>query len=134
MTKLEKWVLAEMLEKLPEWEGTTIYISDIGYKLFETEDIDGSYTYSTYRAIEWIKEMDWDDFNDVVNEYEGSWSVFANPIEEPEKFQVQIIITVADSLSNSSRFVSEHWDDVITLTPEVISTINAEWTEVLENE
>ena len=60
MNKLKQWLIEEIETHLNDYEDTEIYACDVAYKIFESENANGSYTCSTYEAKEWIKQY-WDD-------------------------------------------------------------------------
>ena len=132
MNDLEKWVMNEMIDKMEDMDGLECYLCDLAFELFEAENINGSYDCSSYRAKAWISEY-FSELGDVVNEYQSAMgeptiNVFANP----EAFQVQIVIFIADRLITTSQFIAEHWDsDEITLDKEIIDVITTEWKSAL---
>ena len=131
MNRLENWVMQEMVWHLKEMEGQTVYGCDLGFQLFEKENCDGSYTCNAYSAGEWIREY-WHDLGGVVEEYEFNYGELpVNPFDNPEVFQVQIILDMASSLAAESDYIKECWNDEIELTEDIIEKIVAEWSECL---
>lgn len=109
--------------ELSNLEGLETYACDLAYEVTQSINYDCSVTYSTYKAIEWIKEH-FHELGDVVDSYE--WSTgdsICNPFHEPEKFQVIIYIHVVDRLLASCGLIDENWNDYITLTKENINTL-----------
>lgn len=103
MTKLEKWVLSEMMDKLEDWENREVCLSELAWNLFENENCNGSYWCSYYAAKEWVKEY-FDDLGEVV----------------------------ADRLLGESQYIQDNWDESVILTEEVIKRIKDEWQEAME--
>lgn len=127
MNELEKWVMNEMVEHLEEMEGQVVYGCDLSFKLFESENIDGSFTCSAHKSRKWIKEY-WDYLGEVIEEYEFSYGeVPINPLVNEEAFQLQIIIFLASRLVVESTLVEVNWDEEIELTEETIEQIVSEW-------
>ena len=132
MNDLEKWVMNEMIDKMEYMEGLECYLCDLAFVLFEAENINGSYDCSSYRARAWISEY-FSELGDVVEEFqsdagEPTINVFANP----EAFQVQMVIFIADRLITTSQFISENWNsDEITLNKEIIDVVITEWKSAL---
>lgn len=116
-------IKAFAIYELLQLENTEVYACDLAYEITQSINCDCSVTYSTYAAIEWIKEH-FDELGDVVDSYE--WSTgnsICNPFHEPEKFQVIIYIHVIVGLLASCEFIDENWNDVITLTKENIEIL-----------
>lgn len=131
MNNLQKWVLQEMVEHLKEMEGQTVYECDLAFQLFESENVNGSYTCDAYKARKWIKD-NWFDLCEVVEEYEYEFGEYPdNCWINPERFQVQIILFMASSLVTESDYIEEHWNEEIELTSDIIQTIVSEWSECL---
>lgn len=130
MTTLKNWMIGEMEMELSNMIGNTTYGCDLGYGIFETANVDGSYTYSTHKAKEWIREY-FDELGDVVEEIQfnlGENSV-ANCFNEPEKFMVQIMLESSSSLIAQCKTVEENWNNEIELTEETIKQIIEELRE-----
>ena len=131
MNNLQKWIIGEMIEHLQEMEGQVVYGCDLAFKLFENENVTGSYTCNAYKSRQWIKEY-WDELGEVVEDYEFNYGELpTNPFKNSEVFQMQIILHMASSLITESNYISENWDNNIELTADVIKTIVSEWTECL---
>lgn len=111
--------VAEMIiDELDYQKGNNIDLTEgLAFALFEEYNRSGSYTYSTYKAREWlcenafdIADMQDDGCYDGIIEFE---QFFANP----EGLQVQIIITVADELLSQidfdefTEYLNEEYDD-----------------------
>ena len=131
MNSLEKWVMQEMMWHLEDLEGQVVYGCDLAFKLFENENVTGSYTCNAYEAGKWLKEY-WDYLGEIVKDYEFNYGELpANPFNNSEIFQVQIILHVASSLVAKSDYIEEHWNEEIELKSEVIKKIVSEWSECL---
>lgn len=131
---MKRDILNDLIDKLYDYEGGCYYACDLAYTLFECYNIDGSVTYSTYNAKEWIKKH-FDELGEVVEEIKfnlGSEFV-PNIFEEPEKFMVVIYLEVASSLLSQCKFIDDNWNNEIELTNENIEKIKKE-LEMLENE
>ena len=127
MTRLEKWVLQEMMEHLEDLEGQEVYGCDLAFTLFESENNAGSYTCNAYEAGRWIKEY-WDELGEVVEDYEFNYGELpVNPFISTEAFQVQIILFLASRLVGESTFIEVNWNEEIELTEEAIEQIISEW-------
>lgn len=127
---LKNYMFKEMEKALYEYEDTEHYACDLGYTLFEGANIDGSYTYSTYEAKEWIKEH-WEDIGEVVEEITfgmGAESI-PNVFERPEAFMVVIMLELSSYMIGKCPFIEKNWNNQITLTNKNIKRIIKELQE-----
>lgn len=111
-------------DKLSDYEGTTCYACDLGYKLFETENYNGSYTCNSYEAKEWIKE-NFEYLGEIVEKIKsqlGAESI-PNVFDNPETFQLVIFLEVSSYLIGQCEFINDNWDDEIELTEDNIKII-----------
>jgi hypothetical protein len=84
----------------------------------------GSYTCDAQEAKEFIKDY-FEDIGEVVESIEfnlGKGSV-CNCFNEPEKFQVQIMLEMSNALCAQCPFIDENWNNSIELTEENIKLI-----------
>ena len=128
--KLKNYMLKEMKDKLYDYENLEEYSCDLGYKLFEYANCDGTYTYSTYEAKEWIKEY-WDDIGDVVEEIKfqmGSDNI-PNVFDRPERFMVVIMLELSSYMLGNCPFIEANWNNEIILSKENIEIIIRELQE-----
>ena len=134
LNDLEKDVLSRMIDNLDDLEGRDGYVSDLAFTLFEAENINGSMTYSTYKAEQWIAEH-FHDLADVVEDMAADWDITPNPFSNPEKFMVQVVIYLAEQLVYESAYLRRGRDeeeiDALTYDEETIALIRREWEEVL---
>ena len=127
MNRLEKWVLQEMMEHLEDLEGQVVYGCDLAFKMFENENVNGSYTCNAYEAGKWVKEY-WEELGEIVEDYEFEYGELpTNPFVNREVFQLQIIIFLASRLVGESTFIEVNWNEEIELTEEAIEQIISEW-------
>lgn len=124
MNELKQWLIEEIKEHLYDYEDCEVYACDLAYTIFEGENIDGSYTCNTYQAKEWIKKY-WDDIGEIIEEIKfqlGSESI-PNVFDEPEKFQVVIVLEGANFILSQSEYINDNWNNKITLTNKTIKKI-----------
>lgn len=111
--------VAEMIiDELDYQKGENINLTeDLAYTLFDEYNCNGSYTYSTYKAREWLCENAFD----IADMQDSGWysgiiefeTFFANP----EDLQVQIIVVIADELLSQidfdefAKYLNEEYDD-----------------------
>lgn len=134
LNDLEKDVLERMIDALDDLEGRDGYVSELAFTLFEAENINGSMTYSTYKAEQWIAEH-LHDLADVVEDMAADWDITPNPFSNPEKFMVQVVLYLAEQLVYESAYLRRGRDeeeiDALTYDEETIALIRREWEEVL---
>lgn len=134
LNALERDVLERMIDALDDMEGRDGYVSDLVFTLFEAENIDGSMTYSTYKAEQWIAEH-FHDLADVVENMAADWDITPNPFSNPEKFMVQVVLYLAEQLVYKSDYLLRGRDeeeiDAITYDAETIALIRREWEEAI---
>lgn len=109
-------------EKLEEMEGVTCYACDLAYTLAESDNINGTMTYSTKTAIDYIREW-WYDCADFSDYEEMNFGKRSSPFVNPESFIVRMVIEGINSILSQCPIIDEKWNDEIELTPEVIEAI-----------
>lgn len=119
-----------IIDNLPNYEDEEVYMCDLAYKLTESINIDGSATYSTYEAKEYIKA--WFDEAGEVYEYQKAnyGECLHNPFENPEAFHVCMIIEGVRVLLAQCETVDNGWNDEVELTAENIHAILEELKQV----
>lgn len=129
MNKLERFVLSELIDSLPDFKGVRVYSpSNLVHVLLE-----GGYNYpkSIKEVRAWINEY-FMYLGDVVLEYEIEFGCYpyGNIFLAPERFQSNIIFYLAPKLAKLSEYVANHKDG-FTITDEAINTIINEWQEAM---
>ena len=109
-------------EHLDELEGVSVYACDLAYTLAESDNINGTMTYSTKAAIDYIREW-WYDCADYSDYEEMNFGKRSNPFANPEAFMVRMVIEGINSILSQCEMIDENWNDEIELTPEVIEAI-----------
>lgn len=134
LNDLEKDVLSRMIDNLDDLEGRDGYVSELAFTLFEAENINGSMTFSAYKAEQWIAAH-FHDLADVVGDMVADWGITPNPFINPEKFMVQVVLYLAEQLVYTSDYLRRGRDeeeiDAITYDAETVALIRREWEEAL---
>ena len=134
LNDLEKDVLSRMIDNLDDLEGRDGYVSELAFTLFEYANIDGTMTYSTYKAEQWIAAH-FHDLADMVEDMAADWDITPNPFSNPEKFMVQVVLYLAEQLVYKSDYLLRGRDeeeiDAITYDAETVALIRREWAEAL---
>lgn len=131
--KIKNEVIEKLIEELENYKDVEVYACDLAYTLLEEYNIDGTITYSTYDAKEWIKN-NFNDLGEIVEEIQANGLEVPNVFDRPEAFMVTIYLEVASYLMAQCKFIDEHWDDTIILNDVNISTITKQLKEQKDNE
>lgn len=129
MATIKEFVADVLMNKLDEYEGTSSYGADLAYHLLEQYNVDGSYTYSTYEAKQWVASC-FDELGDIVNEMSEEGIPPCNVFDNPEGFQVCIMLYVAGELLGQCDAVNEFWNEEQELTEEIVAKIKKELNEI----
>lgn len=124
MDTLKNFVIDAMIDELNEMEGREVYGADLGYEIFNVSSCNGSYTCDAQESIDWIGKY-FSEIGKVVESIEfnlGKGSV-CDCFNEPEKFQVQIMLEMSGYLCGQCEFVNNNWNNEIELTEENIKLI-----------
>ena len=124
MLGIELFVKEEIEIRLKDLVGNNVYLEDLGYRLFEYENCNGTYSYNRYDSIQWIKDY-FEELDEIVEEYEIEFGdSVPNPFGEPEKFQIVIILYIANRLTSNAIYNTNlDIDSEIELTNDIINTI-----------
>ena len=132
-TNLEKWVLSEMATHIRYWEGEEreVCLGDLAFELFDNENATGSYDCSSYRATQWAAEY-FEELCEVVEDMKNEWDSVATPFDDPEGFQVQVVLFLANRLMWESSTLQEAdgAEIEVTLTDELLERIAHDWETV----
>lgn len=112
--------------ELPEHEGRSFYMCDLGSYITEEINVNGSATFNRNKAKEYLKE--WNDEAGDYWQYEKDnfGENFHNPFDNPEAYMVCMIIEGVRSLLSQCKVIDENWNDDIELTEEIITGILTE--------
>lgn len=125
METIKDFVIDVLKDKLDEYEDTYQYGSELVYDLLQQYNVDGSYTYNTCEAKQWVQEH-FDELGEIVKEMTEEGLPPCNVFENPEAFQVQIMLFVASDLLGQCETVTEAWNDEIILDKDIIDRIKKE--------
>ena len=135
MNKLERFVLNEMIDSLPDFKGVRVCSpSNLALVLLESEYRYDKYRKSANEVRAWINEY-FLYLGDVVDDYYNEYRCYpyGNIFLAPERFLYNIIFYLAPKLAQLSEYVTNH-SDGFTITDEAINIITEEWKEVMNNE
>ena len=124
-----KTFTAELIEtiisRLNDYKGTTNYMCDLSSILFESENVNGSVLYNTYKTKEFIKE-NFDLFGDLVEYVKDNIGYTLNPLLEPEKAHVWLLLEASQSILSKLPTIDKYWNDKKELTPKLIKQLTKE--------
>ena len=112
-----------IIDHIEDWEGETKYACDLGGYLTEGPNVDGSLTYSTYMAKEYIREW-WYEAGEYW-EYEKNnfGENLHNPFDNPEAYMVCMVIEGVNAILSRCQYIEDNWNDEITLNEDTIKMI-----------
>ena len=116
---------SKIIERLNDYKGTETYLCDLSGLLFESENVDGSVFYNTYKTKEFIKE-NFDLFGQLVEYVKDDMGITLNPFNEPEKVHVWLLLEASQSLLSQCKTVDKFWNDEKEIDDELISSITEE--------
>lgn len=123
----------QILDNIDEFEGDSKYGCDLGYELTQGMNCDGTFTYSTKEAMEYLQDWWWDA--EQYSEYEDfNFGERTNPFKNVEAFLVRMVVEGVNGLMGKLPIIEEHWNDKLELTPENIETIKEQLDELSDEE
>jgi len=126
---IKEFVADVLMDKLDEYEGTSSYGCDLAYHLLQQYNADGSYTYSTYEAKQWVQEH-FDELDEIVEAMEDEGLPPVNVFKDTEGFMVCVMIYVAGELLGQCDTVTAFWNEEFILEADVIEKIKKELNEI----
>lgn len=122
-----------ILDHIDEFAGQSHYGCDFAYTLAEGPNIDGTLTYSTHNAIEYLREW-WYECGEYWDyEKDNFGENIHNPFDNPEAYMVCMVIEGVAAILANEPHIEESWNDKLELTKEVIEDIK-EYVEEFDGE
>lgn len=115
----------ELIEKLKYYQDCEVYASDLGYYLFQSENVDGSVLYSTYYTKEFIKQH-FDLFGWLVDYVKENFCMDLNPFTTPEKAHVILCLEISRQFIDQLPYIQKNWDEEIVLDEKTIGILTDE--------
>lgn len=104
-------------------KGRNVYMSDLGSELTMGINVNGSATYSTFKAKEYLKEW-WDEAGEYYEHEEKCFEFHKwNPFLNPEAFHCCMIIEGVDNLLFQVHIVSKRWNERVEIDDTLINQI-----------
>lgn len=112
-----------IIDHIDEFVGNEVYACDLAYELTQGPNCDGTLTYDTEKAKDYLKEW-WYDCS-LYWEYEkGSFGEsMHNPFENPEAYMVCMVVEGVNNLLAKCPVIEKKWNDKFTLTKRQASAI-----------
>ncbi len=127
---IKNFVKGEIIERLEDLKGyeESHYICDLGYTLFESENVNGAYFCSNYTAKKWVNK-NFEHIREIAEEIKFQFGAdYANKVlldvfNDSDRFIVVIVLEVASYLISRCETADKYWNDEITLTDEILNNL-----------
>ena len=122
-----KGEIIERLEDMKEYEESH-YLCDLGYTLFESENVNGAYFCSNYIAKKWVNK-NFEHIREIAEEIKFQFGAdYANKVlldvfNDSDRFIVVIVLEVASYLISRCETADKYWNDEITLTDDILNNL-----------
>lgn len=132
---MKKYIIDSLIEKLEylKDENRKFYGCDLSYELWESENIDGTITYNSYQAKEFIKKY-YDDIGEVWEElnfnFDQDYLSKFNMFDNPEKFMLLIVLEASSYLLGKCQLIDKYWNDETILTNYKIEKLIKQLNEI----
>lgn len=112
-----------ILDHIHDYVGHSEYGSELGYTLTQGPNADGTLTYSTHEAMEYLRDWWWEC--SYFWDYEKSefGSVMYNPFENPEAYMVCMVIEGVNDLLAQCESIDQNWYESVEITQEMADQI-----------
>lgn len=122
-----------IITNIEDREGETIDASELGWSLTDRMNADGTFTYSTEMAKDYLREWFWDAGKYFDYEKVSFGENLHNPFENPEAFVVCMVIEGVNGILARCEYIDSHWNEEITLDSGVIGTIIEQVEEISDD-
>lgn len=131
---MTNYVIDLLIRKLEDYEDMSVYGCDMAYTLLEQYNVDGSITYNTCAAIDWLSDniQNIYDFLPTIKFMYGDefyTKLCVDILDSPEKAMVIICLEKAYEIMSDLEFIKDNWDNKIVLNKENINIIKKELKE-----
>lgn len=131
MNTLEKEVCDYIVDKLHDYEGCTIFCSDLALTLLADEKQQGFIIPYNKESRKWALSHFWDIETKLKETWDPEISGYIQNKfwNDPNGFMVCVYLETARDLLSQCKTINENWNEKLELTPEVIETIIKEMEE-----
>lgn len=110
-------------DHLNDFEGQTVTTSDLAYYITQGPNTDGTLTYSTEEAKNYLREW-WDECAEYYQFEEFNYGNHPhNPFDKPEAYMLCMVIEGINLLLQDCDIFKKHWEGDIELTKRNINKI-----------
>lgn len=125
-------IKGKVIDELNERIGQTVYLCDLGMELSESENANGSWYYSRYKAEEEIK-ANFDICGKFVEWHKMNFGETLNPFDDVEKFHCIMMIFAVEGAFSSALNKTEYidlWNEETEITEEFVKAIETALNDV----
>lgn len=123
MEKFVDYCKQYILDHIEDWEGQSHYGCDWGDYLTEGPNCDGSLTYSSAAARDYLKEW-WEDAAEYWDYEKFNFGEHMhNPFDNPEAYMVCMVIEGVRGILGKIPCIEKHWNDQMEMTKRRIKEI-----------
>lgn len=129
-------IKGKVIDELKERIGQTVYLCDLGMTLSESENANGSWYCSRYKAEEEVKN----NFNfcgEFVDWYKDNFGETLNPFNDVELFHCTMMFFAVEgafSCALNKTEYSELWDEKFEITKEFVDEIEKAIEDIEEDD
>lgn len=111
-------------DHIDDYRGQKVYPCDLGFTLTEGPNMDGTLTFSTAEAKDYLREW-WDEANDYYKYERDNFGIRGhNPFENPEAYMVCMVIEGVRALIDQAFMVLDiDYNEMVELTGDIIEKI-----------
>lgn len=113
-------------EHIDGYEGQRVYLSELGWTITEGPNADGTLTFSTAKAMDYLAEWRWEAADYWQYEKDNFGDNLHNPFDNPEAYMVCMVIEGVRALIDGAIWklgLDDEWDDEVELTADLIEKI-----------
>ena len=125
-------IKGKVINELNEKIGQNVYLCDLGMELSESENANGSWYCSSYKAEEDVK-ANFDLCKSFVDWYNSNIGGVLNPFDDVEKFHCIMMIFAVENAYNSALNNTEYsdlWNEETEITEEFVKAIETALNDV----
>lgn len=117
-------------DHIDDYRGQKVYPCDLGFTLTEGPNMDGTLTFSTADAKDYLREW-WDEASDYYEYERDNFGTGGhNPFENPEAYMVCMVIEGVRALIDQAFMVLDiDYNEMVELTGDLIEQITEKVNE-----
>lgn len=122
METFEQYCKSYIEDNLSQYIGGQFFAGELGWEITQGPNADGTLTYSTAIAKEYLREW-WNDAADYFNYSVSEYGTPPNVFENPERYMVCMVTSGVNILLSQCEFIQNNWNTEFILTEEVVNKI-----------